>query len=294
MRGENRIVRMDPKGIGRRPDSVHYYDVVPQAGCQNATLMRHSGLIMLLTESIVKLLVDSPSAVDRDQIKAEIKEALEREESELMTERTSTTDAKRESKSDQLGENPISETNPESEGTANTTPSPVSSEFAALSGFQRDLLVLVKGLDTPKGLEIKDELEQYYGEEINHGRLYPNLDTLVDKELVEKIAINKRSNGYVITEFGSAHLSARMKWETQRVDSKGRNARTRSSYFEDTIQEESSNTHNGASSGTQRRGVHTEHDLEEPRTLDDESSGMLGDISSEFDDLDGDEHNTGA
>ncbi|EMA56618.1 transcriptional regulator PadR family protein [Halococcus thailandensis JCM 13552] len=38
--------------------------------------------------------------------------------------------------------------------------------------------------DEPNGLELKDELEEYYEKEIHHGRLYPNLDTLVDKGLV--------------------------------------------------------------------------------------------------------------
>jgi len=40
--------------------------------------------------------------------------------------------------------------------------------------------------DEPHGLAIKDELENYYEKEIHHGRLYPNLDTLVEKGLIEK------------------------------------------------------------------------------------------------------------
>jgi DNA-binding PadR family transcriptional regulator len=50
-----------------------------------------------------------------------------------------------------------------------------------LTRFQRDLLYVIAGLDEPHGLAIKDELESYYETEIHHGRLYPNLDTLVDK-----------------------------------------------------------------------------------------------------------------
>ena len=50
-----------------------------------------------------------------------------------------------------------------------------------LTGFQRDLLYVVAGLDNPHGLAVKDELEDYYEKEIHHGRLYPNLDTLVEK-----------------------------------------------------------------------------------------------------------------
>ncbi|WP_433634754.1 helix-turn-helix transcriptional regulator, partial [Halomicrococcus sp. NG-SE-24] len=71
-----------------------------------------------------------------------------------------------------------------------------------LTGFQRDLLYVVNGLDDPHGLAIKDELEDYYEKEIHHGRLYPNLDTLVDKGLVEKGEIDNRTNFYTLTQRG--------------------------------------------------------------------------------------------
>ena len=41
-----------------------------------------------------------------------------------------------------------------------------------LTGFQRDLLYVLAGLETPHGLALKDELETYYEKEIHHGRLY--------------------------------------------------------------------------------------------------------------------------
>ena len=91
--------------------------------------------------------------------------------------------------------------------------------FAELSGFRRDLLIVIGGLDTPKGLEIKTELEQYYDDTIHHGRLYPNLDTLTEQGLVEKIAVNNRSNGYNLTNLGEAHIQARRQWETDRTSS---------------------------------------------------------------------------
>ncbi len=46
-----------------------------------------------------------------------------------------------------------------------------------LTGFQRNLLYTVAGLDEPRGLAIKEEIENYYEREIYHGRLYPNLGT---------------------------------------------------------------------------------------------------------------------
>jgi DNA-binding PadR family transcriptional regulator len=87
-----------------------------------------------------------------------------------------------------------------------------------LTGFQRDCLYVIAGLDDPKGLAIKEELEKYYEGEINHGRLYPNLDTLVDKGLVSKGEIDKRTNSYSITQRGDREIESRRDWEAQYVD----------------------------------------------------------------------------
>ena len=87
-----------------------------------------------------------------------------------------------------------------------------------LTGFQRDLLTVTAGLDEPHGLAIKDELENYYQKEIHHGRLYPNLDTLVEKGLIDKGEIDQRTNYYTVTQRGRRELQARRDWETQYVD----------------------------------------------------------------------------
>lgn len=82
-----------------------------------------------------------------------------------------------------------------------------------LTGFQRDLLSTVAGLDEPNGLDVKAAMESAYGTaEINHGRLYPNLDTLVQKGLVEKGEQDKRTNWYSITARGRRELSAHVEW----------------------------------------------------------------------------------
>jgi DNA-binding PadR family transcriptional regulator len=86
-----------------------------------------------------------------------------------------------------------------------------------LTGFQRDLLYVIAGLDEPHGLAIKDELEGYYESEVNHGRLYPNLDTLVEKGLVEKGQRDRRTNFYTMTRRGERELDARQDWEAQYV-----------------------------------------------------------------------------
>lgn len=82
-----------------------------------------------------------------------------------------------------------------------------------LTAFQRDLMFVVAGLDAPSGLRIKDELEKYYGHEVRHGRLYPNLDTLVDKGLVKKGQHDQRTNKYSLLERGRDELTARLEWE---------------------------------------------------------------------------------
>jgi len=87
-----------------------------------------------------------------------------------------------------------------------------------LTGFQRDLMYVIAGLDDPHGLAIKEELEKYYEKEIHHGRLYPNLDTLVEKGLVEKSQKDRRTNEYAMTRRGNREIEARTEWETNYIE----------------------------------------------------------------------------
>lgn len=88
-----------------------------------------------------------------------------------------------------------------------------------LTGFQRDILYVVVGLEEPYGLAIKEELDEYYEQEINHGRLYPNLDELVNKGLLEKGELDKRTNLYTVTERGLEELKTRRAWEADYTES---------------------------------------------------------------------------
>lgn len=81
-----------------------------------------------------------------------------------------------------------------------------------LTAFQRDLLVILTGMDAPYGLAIKAELEEYYSGDINHGRLYPNLDKLVEEGLLEKGELDKRTNYYELTERGQSLVDERQAW----------------------------------------------------------------------------------
>ncbi|ADJ16465.1 helix-turn-helix transcriptional regulator [Halalkalicoccus jeotgali] len=81
-----------------------------------------------------------------------------------------------------------------------------------LTSFQRDSLWIIAGLSKPNGVTIKDELEAYYDTAIQAGRLYPNLDTLVNKGLARKDKVDGRTNAYILTDHGHRALDARCKW----------------------------------------------------------------------------------
>ena len=81
-----------------------------------------------------------------------------------------------------------------------------------LTAFQQNILVILA--EEPRyGLAIKRELEAYYDDEVNHGRLYPNLDDLVEMELVEKSELDKRTNQYALTESGEEAVLDQLGWE---------------------------------------------------------------------------------
>jgi len=80
-----------------------------------------------------------------------------------------------------------------------------------LTAFQQNILMILA--EEPRyGLAIKRELEDYYGTEVNHGRLYPNLDDLVDLGLVEKSELDKRTNQYELTHEGYEAILGQYEW----------------------------------------------------------------------------------
>jgi len=85
-----------------------------------------------------------------------------------------------------------------------------------LTQFQLNCLTILAE-EARYGLAIKRALEDYYGTEVNHGRLYPNLDDLVELDLVEKRELDKRTNQYAITDAGRELLRARLDWLTNRA-----------------------------------------------------------------------------
>lgn len=92
------------------------------------------------------------------------------------------------------------------------------SEIAAgLSKFQ-DLILTVLADEARYGLAIKRELEDYYQTDVNHGRLYPNLDELKELGLVEKSQLDRRTNQYAISALGEAVLEADQGWREQYLE----------------------------------------------------------------------------
>ena len=85
-----------------------------------------------------------------------------------------------------------------------------------LTAFQQNILVIL-GEEPRYGLAIKRELEDYYDDEVNHGRLYPNLDDLVEMGLVEKSELDKRTNQYALTDEGYETVKSQLAWEFSKL-----------------------------------------------------------------------------
>lgn len=97
----------------------------------------------------------------------------------------------------------------------------VNQVYADLTAFQRDTLWVLYGEDDyphPEGyigLQIREKLEDYYeNQQVNHGRLYPNLNKLTGMGLVQKQEIDGRTNGYSITSRGREVIESRREWES--------------------------------------------------------------------------------
>ena len=86
-----------------------------------------------------------------------------------------------------------------------------------LTGFQRDILYCVAGLNEPHGLEIGRELAESSSIEVNHGRLYPNLNDLVEQGLLSKGKKDNRTNLYELTPLARELIEERRQWEDAKI-----------------------------------------------------------------------------
>lgn len=99
-----------------------------------------------------------------------------------------------------------------------TTTTDTAAPLIDLTGFERDCLTAVAILGSPHGLAVKSELEKHYEKNVNHGRLYPALDSLADKGLIEKGEEDRRTNWYAITARGERELEADVDFRLQGID----------------------------------------------------------------------------
>ena len=80
-----------------------------------------------------------------------------------------------------------------------------------LTAFQYTLLQAADELVEPSGQDIRRYVNSspFHGSDMNHARLYPNLNTVVDAGLVEKGEHDRRTNYYKITDDGKDALETR-------------------------------------------------------------------------------------
>lgn len=103
--------------------------------------------------------------------------------------------------------------------TTDDSPSPTEHDpLADRTAFQRDVCWVLDHRGPSKGVAIKADLGEYYGQDVNHGRLSPNLDDLVEAGLVEKGQRDERTNEYRLSESGRRALEARLVWQTDGDD----------------------------------------------------------------------------
>jgi DNA-binding PadR family transcriptional regulator len=92
----------------------------------------------------------------------------------------------------------------------------MKSAMFGLTAFQRDLLYVIMGSDKPSGQEIRRRLENDTSiAKVNNGRLYLNLDSLVDSGLVEKGDRDQSTNYYDLTDAGRDTIENRREWEAE-------------------------------------------------------------------------------
>jgi DNA-binding PadR family transcriptional regulator len=85
-------------------------------------------------------------------------------------------------------------------------------DMNTLTAFRRDILIVLAGLDEPHGLAIREALTEVYPSDVHHGRLYPNLDALVEEGLIDKDTKDKRTNEYSLTEDGREAIREYREW----------------------------------------------------------------------------------
>lgn len=81
-----------------------------------------------------------------------------------------------------------------------------------LTAFQTTLMVAIRANKNPSGQTVRRWLESNDGhavDDVNHGRMYPNLNELIEKGYATKGKQDARTNYYELTDEGRKRLEAR-------------------------------------------------------------------------------------
>jgi DNA-binding PadR family transcriptional regulator len=84
--------------------------------------------------------------------------------------------------------------------------------IANLTAFQRDFPRTLAKTDEQSRFSLKTDLNTYYSKEINHSRLYQNLDELVAHGLINKQQRDGRTDSYSLTDAARTALAERDAW----------------------------------------------------------------------------------
>ena len=87
-----------------------------------------------------------------------------------------------------------------------------------LTGFQRDLLFVLSGIGSSNGQRLKRELQRTLDQPVLSGRIYDNLETLVDGGYVLKERRDGRTNEYCLSPSGREVIRGRLEWQHSQVD----------------------------------------------------------------------------
>jgi len=84
-----------------------------------------------------------------------------------------------------------------------------------LTGLQRDVLIVVSGAPAISGTDVKQELNEYYTDNVTDGGVYGALEILENKGLLEKSTDTPGANTYQLTRRGEQTLATHSKWWNQ-------------------------------------------------------------------------------
>lgn len=92
-----------------------------------------------------------------------------------------------------------------------------------LSAFQRDLLTAVAAIEAGGTTDISSKLNDHYPQLVNQGRVYPNVQDLLDRGLLEQHEREFDTPEYSLTETGRTALHNYRQWIATSLKTEGSN-----------------------------------------------------------------------